>query len=503
MTYTDASAITSASTKPAGTSTHRQLTSPRSASTPTPMPEFKSIVSPPNSHKPSSSSSGKGKGRLEEPSVSDDVALGSEERVEGGELHDERSEGGMSDTDDEDEDNYEEERQRRIRENQLILANLGIQSASSLPNIANAVAGPSTPPPASAPRRKKTASNAPIYDRSGYIISLPAPGQTHTIACVEVPSDRKLKRRILEGEYTDCSAWSKGEERRWKIGKGKGGDLPPEEPWYLGGVGKDFRWRKWKGLERELRREMRLRGELNDRDIRPVAETQVVPEGVSAYSLIPGQACHQCRRKSEKRKMKCRNVNSVCNATFCETCCKRYSYFDFDEESRSFICPLCKDICNCSNCIRKRNLAHLLDGKSGFKRSSIKYHMGAKAQGEMTVQAWLEQAVKKDLGAPFDCVRLVDRAYDIITPNLPPEEQMGGAIDGKLGKPKHGRKKKVKVAKGDGAVELAGISAEPRERPKKGRPKKEKEENDQGNLEGVVTVKPKRGRPKKAIDEEE
>ncbi|WVQ93850.1 hypothetical protein IAU59_000928 [Kwoniella sp. CBS 9459] len=507
MTLSDASAITSA--QPGGTSSRSLLTSPRpSADISIQVSNLMSSPQKPASRRSNMSSGGKGKGRAEEePLVSD-----SEPAALLGEVYeqeDERSDREVSDTEDEyedeDEDNYEEERQRRIRENQLILANLGIQSSSSLPNVNNAAAGPSTPPAVPAPRRKKTASNAPIYDRSGYIISLPAPGETHTIACVEMPSDRKLKRRILEGEYTDCSAWAKGEERRWKIGRGKGGELPPEEPWYLGGVRRDFRWRKWKGLEKELRREMRLRGELNDRDTRATAvETAiVVPEGVSAYSLIPGQACHQCRRKSDKRKMKCRNVNPVCNATFCETCCKRYSYFDFDEESRSFICPLCKDICNCSNCIRKRNLAHLLEGKSGVKRSSIKNRMGPQAQGEMTVQAWLEQAVKENLGAPFDCVRLVDQSYDVITPDLPPEEQVQDKIV-VSGPSKVKKVKKTKVKLADQIAVEVGAPGEAGEQSKKGKSKKKRkdnEENGDGNTEGKP--KAKRGRPKKVVDDEE
>ncbi|WVF66228.1 hypothetical protein IAT40_000968 [Kwoniella sp. CBS 6097] len=508
MTLPGASAITSA--HPAESSIHPHLAAPHHPASSVSVPVSNLVASPhltSSSKSDANSSNSKGKGRAEEPLAPGGFGSGDEAEVEGSSDGDERSDREVSDTDGtdgEDDDDYEEKRQQRIRENQLILANLGIQSSSSIPNANNAAAGPSSPPPAPAPRRRKTTSDAPIYDRSGYIISLPAPGQTHTIACVEMPSDRKLKRRILEGEYTDCFSWSKGEERRWKIGRGKGGDLPPEEPWYLGGVGRDFRWRKWKGLEKELRREMRLSGELNDRDIRPVVETAVVPEGVSAYSLIPGQACHQCRRKSEKRKMKCRNVNPVCNATFCETCCKRYSYFDFDEESRSFICPLCKDICNCSNCIRKRNLAHLLDGKSGVKRSSIKNRMGTQAQGEMTVQAWLEQAVKENRGAPFDCVRLVDQAYDIITPDLPPEAEVSETIV--VSKPvrmKLAKKKKKKVQVMEGTATEGGEQEQTSEKPKRGRPKKLKQGDAQDDGDAEEKPKAKRGRPKKVVDDEE
>lgn len=39
----------------------------------------------------------------------------------------------------------------------------------------------------------------------------------------------------------------------------------------------------------------------------------------------------------------------------------------------------------------------------------------------MTVQAWLEKATQEKRGVPFERVRLVDQATDIISPDLPPE----------------------------------------------------------------------------------
>ncbi|WVR03452.1 hypothetical protein IAU60_000443 [Kwoniella sp. DSM 27419] len=372
------------------------------------------------------SSKRKGKGRAEVRFMDPALASDSEGRLRRDEREDgnERGQGSELESED-DEDSYEAERQRRILENQMILANLGIHTVQ--PGGSTSMAGPSTltrrpDGQPSAVRRKKNVSDVPIYDRSGHIVSLPAEGTTHTIACVEMSSDRKLKKRIIDGEYTDCSWWKDGEARRWRFGRGQGGDLADGEEERVGGVGKDFRWRRWRGLEKELRREMRLRGELIERDHMTVERPEKV-EGASAYFLIPGQSCHQCRRKSEKAKMKCRNVNPICSALFCETCCKRYSYFDFDEESRSFICPLCKDCCNCSNCIRKRNLAHLLDGQHGLRRKSIKHRMEGDGNEALTVQAWLEKAVKDEWGAPFDCVRLVDEALDVISPALPIEDK--------------------------------------------------------------------------------
>jgi hypothetical protein len=132
--------------------------------------------------------------------------------------------------------------------------------------------------------------------------------------------------------------------------------------------------------------------------------------------------------------MRCRNTNPECNASFCISCCKRYvlpisptiiaktfrySYFDFDPDSRSFICPLCKNICNCSNCIRKRDLSHLLE-VNGLRTESLTRKL--KRTGvEGTVETYLQAMAEKDKQAPFDCVRLVCQEEDIISLELPPE----------------------------------------------------------------------------------
>jgi hypothetical protein len=173
----------------------------------------------------------------------------------------------------------EASRLRRIRENQLLLSSLGIQtgynavaSSSSLP--------PSDPkPPVSKKRKLRTAT----YDRSGHIVSLPNPGERHVMACIELPSDRKLRKRIADGDYVDCSHWTEGEERRWRLGDGRNHFQEGEEI-VVGGVGPDFRWRKWLGKRQELIYELRSRGELNDADIKGTKDVPV-DANVSEYSV--------------------------------------------------------------------------------------------------------------------------------------------------------------------------------------------------------------------------
>jgi hypothetical protein len=227
----------------------------------------------------------------------------------------------------------ERERQRRIRENQLLLDSLGIAPSTPL-SASNSMP---TPSQATAKRNGKTAkSHRRVYDRSGYIVSAPGPGERQRIACVEMPADRQLARRIQIGDYADCEEWWVGEERRWRFGHGNG-VLAEGEPVELGGVTPHFRWRKWRGLKNELMKEMKQVTQSNKMDKAGVPIPPVKVGEVSAYSvwysdclrlgltpqLIPGDPCHQCRRKSEKLKMRCRNVDPVCRAVFCETCCKR------------------------------------------------------------------------------------------------------------------------------------------------------------------------------------
>lgn len=173
----------------------------------------------------------------------------------------------------------EASRLRRIRENELLLSSLGIQPGM------NAVASTSSLTASlEAPAQKRRKIQTTTYDRSGYIVSLPNPGEKHVMACVELPSDRKLRKRIADGEYVDCSHWAEGEERRWRFGDGRG-TLQEGEEEVVGDVGPDFRWRKWLGKEEELRKELRKRGELNDADVRGTRATVVLDANVSDYSV--------------------------------------------------------------------------------------------------------------------------------------------------------------------------------------------------------------------------
>ena len=132
--------------------------------------------------------------------------------------------------------------------------------------------------------RKPQGSSWPILDRSGHVIALPTEGQVHHLACVEIPNNRKQSRRIAEGEYQDCTKWAAGEARRQRFGFGRGAELKEGELEQVGGVGSDFRWRRWVGLNRELQREMKSHGARIERKSGPDSMTNLE---TSVYSVSP------------------------------------------------------------------------------------------------------------------------------------------------------------------------------------------------------------------------
>lgn len=110
-----------------------------------------------------------------------------------------------------------------------------------------------------APTNKRKRQHREVRDRSGHIITLPRPGQRQRMACVEISTKRPIRRDIDDGKYIDCENWAEGEARRWRFGRGAGGDLEEGEEAVVGGVGADFRWRPWLGQKREARRVQSLR----------------------------------------------------------------------------------------------------------------------------------------------------------------------------------------------------------------------------------------------------
>jgi hypothetical protein len=107
-----------------------------------------------------------------------------------------------------------------------------------------------------------------------------------------MPGDRKLNKRIAEGEYTDVTHWWEGEERRWRFGHGKGALKEGEEE-DVGGVTEHFRWREWMGLAKESRRELKTRKGSIERDTKGRQPSDT--DGPTHYSVSKKRIIRQAQ----------------------------------------------------------------------------------------------------------------------------------------------------------------------------------------------------------------
>jgi hypothetical protein len=77
------------------------------------------------------------------------------------------------------------------------------------------------------------------------------------------------------------------------------------------------------------------------------------------YDSVKGTTCHQCKQKTMDRKQKCsicaNTTNSNIRGCFCGSCLRNRYGEDIDEvlTNENWVCPICRNICNCSSCRRK------------------------------------------------------------------------------------------------------------------------------------------------------
>lgn len=128
----------------------------------------------------------------------------------------------------------------------------------------------------------------------------------------------------------------------------------------------------------------------------------------------------------------------------------RYPSLEFDETSRSFICPFCTGTCNCSVCLRKRGLEHLIP-----------------VQGQ-TLDQLLKLPTAKT--PTYDRVRLVDRAEDVQSPQLTVEweEWLEDQKRSALGLPPRKRRRKHRSTQDDAETHFKRKRGRPRNAPNGG-----------------------------------
>ncbi|CAG8434365.1 1972_t:CDS:2 [Ambispora gerdemannii] len=107
-------------------------------------------------------------------------------------------------------------------------------------------------------------------------------------------------------------------------------------------------------------------------------------QGGRIYDSELGTTCHQCRQKTIEEKIRCTNEleeGQMCRVMLDERCLVGRYGENLEEARRTgeWICPKCRDICNCSFCRRKKGLqpTGLLKSialRKGFK--SVRHFLG-------------------------------------------------------------------------------------------------------------------------------
>nr|XP_008110846.1 PREDICTED: cell division cycle-associated 7-like protein isoform X1 [Anolis carolinensis] len=241
-------------------------------------------------------------------------------------------------------------RAMNIKENKAMLAQL-LAELHSLPDLCPVKTSPSTPKQKRTPRKKF--SEGPIERRMNPTRNARPPEkfalETFTASAVRFAEQlRNYRQQNLLNKRL------------------KGGNI---------GVPKRRRSSKY-GLCRPVE-------DITDEDLENVAIT--VKDKI--YDKVLGSTCHQCRQKTIDTKTICRNDGcGGVRGQFCGPCLRNR----YGEDVKSalldpdWICPPCRDICNCSYC-RKR------DGRCA---TGMLIHL-AKFYGYDNVQEYLESLQKQ------------------------------------------------------------------------------------------------------------
>lgn len=120
-----------------------------------------------------------------------------------------------------------------------------------------------------------------------------------------------------------------------------------------GELSEELGYRRSGSRPRSIQHVVRPISDFTEEDLLLVAET--VSE--KRYDSINGTSCHQCRQKTDDLKTVCRNENCVgIRGQFCGPCL-RNRYGESVKEAimdPDWFCPPCRNICNCSFCMKKR-----------------------------------------------------------------------------------------------------------------------------------------------------
>ncbi|BDA43044.1 probable cell division cycle-associated 7-like protein at N-terminal half [Coccomyxa sp. Obi] len=164
-------------------------------------------------------------------------------------------------------------------------------------------------------------------------------------------------------------------------------------------------------------------------------------QGGRIYDSKTGTTCHQCRQKTVEVKAKC----GTCTMYFCPRCLLNRYGEEVDKVNQlpKWSCPKCRDICNCSNCRKKRGLeatgilanmskaagftsvSDLLQKNPNAKRppSASLQAPGAKAPKDATAPAAPKAQKKQKKAEPVEAAELIGDELLGARPNPMPERE--------------------------------------------------------------------------------
>lgn len=355
---------------------------------------------------------------------------------------------------------YEARRQRKLLENQRLLAQLGLgpqgpaegqEPAPPSPSGSDVMLGsPSKPfkdlasPEPEKPKTKSKRRNG-HWERKvlklaedGTTTTLPLPGTVHELAYIDVlPVRERARDDYLFIDHFAIRAPTPTPP-----------PAPVEKPRQTRASGSKPKETTHKEKAARAKAVKRAQAGLTLSGKARQRRSKEEMAELDSETATSGSTCHQCRRKSLEPKMYCRQVGYIgelaamqCALQYCQGCCSvRYGIGQDEADSEQWdvgnpgwTCPRCRGICNCTLCMHKADMAHhlpqsgpgvrtltlssLLKDKSGkMKYRSVKHYL-EEAKG--VTQIGPKRVLAPDLGSDSmrgildDIARLKDELHVI------------------------------------------------------------------------------------------
>ncbi|XP_076957547.1 uncharacterized protein LOC143633074 [Bidens hawaiensis] len=133
-------------------------------------------------------------------------------------------------------------------------------------------------------------------------------------------------------------------------------------------------------------------------------------EGNRIYDRFAGKSCHQCRQKTTGLRTRCCKCTSV-QGQFCGDCLfMRYGENVIEANANpEWVCPVCRDICNCSRCRRNKGW----EPTGNLYRKAL--HLGYKSVAHYLIHTCGPHGKQEDIDDETECSptdKLLDEKVD-------------------------------------------------------------------------------------------